>query len=623
MAALSGAVLPEGMIDHGVAVPISNSANFYVSSNAAGDTLLLRTLSDSRGCRDILEINVNKGTGRTVRLPSRPGIHSLFTSLYSSSGKLYLAHGGKFYEYDPKAGKVTFDGRCSGSSAIVMHEDRHGRIWAGSYPSSELCMFDPKTRKLTDFGKIHSEDWRQYPRFIADDDAGWIYVGIGNTFTQIVAFHPETGTSKAIIPEESRRPAAASQVEAADSGKVYGWNRTVGKDPDLYYELHRGQVLKLSAKPDYTPRKLHYACGSNPTSLPDGRKIESFDLVTRELKITDPDGRNSRTINFSYPSDGLYIMGFVPMADGTLRGGTMHPMHYFVFDPAKNEFVTHGPAHYQWNVLLSFGNHLFIGGYSHGALLDWDIDNPRFDPITEQTLPGKNPRNIGLAFPAVNRPSALVMTPDERYLLMSGTPGYGRTGGGLAIYDRKQDKLDLIQPDRLLGMQSIASMLSLSDRHILLGGTVSPGTGGRTLAQAATLAVYDLTERKIVWNEEIIPGLKQYTEMLRLSDGRILIAGERDRLAVFNPETRKIEKITPLVGFGSLVLQQGSRTMYPNNGRVLLILDAGIAEYGIADARLRQLLKFPKGITATGGGALIEGRLYFSARSRLYSYPVK
>lgn len=613
--------LPEGVLEHGVASPSSVSCGIVTSRNAAGEHLLLCLLSDMSGGENLLEINIDSGKSRTVALPGagKSVDKRAFSSLRSSRGRYYSTYGGRFFEYDPAAGKVTFTAKASGQLGMSMTEDKKGVIWAASYPGSQLCSYNPESGEFIDYGSVHTEDWPQYQRYIAVDDAGWVYFGVGNVETQIVGFHPATRKSVALIPANQRAKGATAEVALDRNGKVYGWNRGNAATP--YFELFDGKAKELAAKPEIVRAETGAVTGSQTLFDPifaDGRKVKKISLEDRQLVVVDADEKNPRTIEFDYASSGTYIMSVAATADGMIRGGAMHPMRYFVFDPASGEFIARGNARYQWNAVLAHKDHLFIGGYGGGALLDWKFTEKRFDPIDTKPDPKKNPRNIGDGSPELHRPSMIVMTPDEKRVVMAGTPGYGRTGGGLIIFDRERDVFEVIKREDFLGSQSALSLLALSNRELLVGGTVAAGTGGRVEAKAATLAIYDLDTRKVVWNEEIIPGVTHYFDLIALPDGKVLICVGRDRLAIFNPATRKIEKLISTGDFESFAWQQGPRILHRVGDRYFVLFGKAIAEFNPKTAQLTKLVELPFPITA--GGAVLNGRIYFASGSVLYSY---
>ena len=101
--------------------------------------------------------------------------------------KFYTHFNSHFVEFDPQKRAFTFHHETAPRMAMGMTEDDRGVIWSVTYPQSGVVSFDPKTREFKDYGHVYAQNWNQYPRAIAADDAGWIYFGIGNTSSQIIA----------------------------------------------------------------------------------------------------------------------------------------------------------------------------------------------------------------------------------------------------------------------------------------------------------------------------------------------------------------------------------------------------------------------------------------------------
>ncbi len=608
------------MKSHGVAAPVSTRCGAVATENSRGERQLFTFLADVSGCQYLLEINVDTGRAQTIGLPGAR--HSVnyrpFYFLLSGRNRLYTSYGNHYWEIDPEAGKVLRHGKFSGQNTMGMTEDDRGRIWFVAQPQSEVGMLDPESGVFTDFGSIYRQDWPQYQRYVAADSAGWIYFGLGNTAPQVIGFDPETRRVVEVFPEAERGKAATGEVARDRNGKVYGWNRNDKNTP--YYELFEGKAKKLDGKPEIQPLEGRARHGRGQAFLgefPSGGKVDELDLEECKLRWTDRDGAK-KELSFTYPSNGSPLMGVAAMPDGTLRGGSFHPMRYFVFDPKTGNYAAQGAARYQWNAVLPEGNHLFIGGYGDGALLDWDTAQP-YTGVSNPGKPG-NPRNLGEATPALHRPSALCLMPDGNRVLMSGTPGYGRNGGGLVIYDRGNDRREVIRPEALFAPESIHVMLPLGGDRVLFGTTVAPGTGGKTEAKEASLALYDLAKREILWREKPFPGARCFLGLLPLPEGKVLGAVWRDRLLVFDPAARRVEKVIPTGELGELVGTQGPRVLIEHGGRYFVFLRRAVAEYLPGEGALRLLAKSPREITA--GGAVVDGRIYFCCNAQLWSMPL-
>ncbi len=602
-------------------MPISSSCGVVTTENQAGEKLLLSFLGDASGCPLLLQANLDTGRSIAVPVPRPPAVDMQpMYSLLSSRNRYYAAFNGDFYEYDPETQQFTFCGPVSGQINMGMTEDDRGVIWCASWPGGELCSFDPESRKLTDYGKLVDPGWPIYQRYIEADDAGWIYFGIGNTEAQIYAFHPESRTVKAIVPPEEMIATATGEVHRAANGKVYGWLRT--RTPKAYYELHAGKAVRMENLPEVAWQEKALARGHQflfDREFPDGSRLEKFDPINRFLEWTATDGVRHRQ-SFNYPSRGVNICGVAAMADGTLRGGAAHPMRYFIYHPETGVF-SGGNTLYQWNALLPDGERLWVGGYPGGALIEWDMTGEFQEPPAKgQPDQRTNPKIHGRGEGELLRPSSVRKMPDGRFV-MAGTPGYGRTGGGLVIFDPARKQFEVIPKNELLGDASALSLLPLEQSLLLIGGTASGGTGGRRAEGDAPMMIFDLNTRKPVWLGRPLAGVESYLDLLRLPDGRILAVADRTRLLVFDPATRKMMAEIPTGELGRTVWQQGPRILLSDGQRVFVLLEKAIAEFLPTENRLVKRVDAPAGITA--GGAIVNGRIYYANRSELWSAAIK
>ncbi|MBQ4106021.1 MAG: hypothetical protein IJC73_00395 [Lentisphaeria bacterium] len=605
---------------HGVAVPVNSSCGMVTTELRNDDKVVLSFLGDASGCPCILQINLTRHRHFTVKVPAapKPDMQPM-ASLLSSRNLYYAAFNGAFYEYDPECGAFTFQSPVSGQICMGLTEDRQGRIWCGSWPGGEICCFDPATRKLTDYGVLLRPGWAVYQRYLACDDEGWLYFGIGRTEAQIYAFHADTRELRAIIPPKETVPACIGEVHRGVDGKVYGWMRTKNTP---YFELHGGRATRLETKPDIPLTTIEKASGTQflkDDTFADGSRVVQFDTVNRFLRWCSPDGVEHRE-TFNYPSVGVNIMGIEAMADGTIRGGAAHPMRYFIYDIASSTFAG-GDARFQWNAVLADGDRLWIGGYPGGALIEWNT-RQAYQPRPAPRTPDRrlNPATHGMGENQLLRPSAIRKMPDGR-MVMAGTPGYGCTGGGLIVYDPADKHFEVIPKEALFGTPSALSLLPLSDSQILIGGTTSGGTGGREAEGDAPMMIYDLNTRQAVWQGCPLAGAKSYLDLIRLPDGQVLGTTDRTRLFVFDPIKRTVTREIRLEPGDRTVWQQGPRILLSDGERFFVLLEKKIMEFLPTSGKLVTWLEVPSGITA--GGAMAGGRIYYVKRSRLWSVPYK
>ena len=195
--------LGQGFSDHGVATPSSCHRGAVATADGQGHPVFLAWLMDHRGSYALLSIDVDAGKAE-VHPVTFPLGDSPFASILSSRGKFYSHFGSHFVEFDPAKRAFTFCRKTAPQMAMSMTEDQQGVIWSATYPQSGLVSFDPQTGQFTDYGHLYKQNWAEYPRSVAADDAGWVYLGVGSTACQIIAFDSKSRKAVPLVPESER-----------------------------------------------------------------------------------------------------------------------------------------------------------------------------------------------------------------------------------------------------------------------------------------------------------------------------------------------------------------------------------------------------------------------------------
>ncbi len=626
MAAHAGSAtedLGNGFAHHGVATPVSNHRGTVATVDGDGRDVVLAWLFDHRGGYALLMIDADTGKSEQIAMPFPPGGDCPYSSILSTRNKFYTHFNSYFTEFDPSKRAFTFFEKTTPQMAMGMTEDDRGVIWSVSYPNSGVVSFDPATRAFKDYGPVHKENWAQYQRYVATDDAGWLYFGIGSTASQIIAFNPATAEAKAMLPE-SERITASGVVFRATNGKVYGHggdNAAAG-----WYEFYTGEgkkipgAEKMAAPPDV--EKKSYITESQSLfhrDFPDGKRVQSCDLVERVLVVENPKTGESKKLKFDYTSEGAHIMGVAAASDGTICGGTAFPMRFFIYNP-KTDAWTNRAAYGQSNTVARQGDHFFVGGYGGGYLLDWDPAKPWV--ATEKGKPGCNPQFLIDCTPTIHRPHDLLAHPDGKTLVLAGTPGYGYTGGGLLFWDRETGEHVLIEHTKILPEHSTLSLAALPEGKIIGGTTTSPGTGGETKAKQAELYIMDLAGKNVEWHEAVFPGVQGYTDLYATPKGIVYGVADRTKFFVFDAAQRKVVHEQDLSeSFGPTISHQGPRVFVAApDGTVYMVFVHCIARIDADTYTITKLADSP--IDIDFGGDILDGRIYFGSGSHLYSYKV-
>jgi len=606
--------LGKGFRHHGVCTPVSNHRGTVATVDGEGRNVVLVWLFDHRGGYALLLIDAETGDSEQFPMPFPPGGDCPYSSILSSKNKYYTHFNSHFTEFDPVKREFTFFHRTVPQMAMGMTEDDEGVIWSVTYPGSGVASYDPDTGEFTDYGHVHSENWRQYQRYVAADDKGWVYFGLGNTASQIISFDPTTGKGTPVLPEEERGKGNAYVYRDQD-GKVYGQSLRSDKLP--WYVFYEGEWKKVEEAPERHPKPIITSHqGLVHTAFPDGSRLHSCDLVNRVLVIENAHGEEKR-LTFDYTSEGAHVMGVAAAPDGTICGGTAFPMRFFSFDPKEDAWVNRA-SYGQWNTVAPQGDRFFVGGYGGGFLLEWD-PSQEWVP-TEKGKEACNPLFLTQCTPDIHRPHALLAHPNGKTVVLAGTPGYGYTGGGLLFWDRETGSRLLLSHTDILPELSTMSLVALPKGKLLGGTTTSAGTGGEKKADVAELYIMDMDSKTLDWHEALFPEAQGYTDLCMGPKGKVYGFVDRRRFFLFDPESREVlhEEDTE-AQFGLTTSQQGPRVFVPGpDGTIYILFKRGIAQ--IEGTQISMLAESP--VTIGPGGDYLEGRIYFGSGSHLYSYQV-
>ena len=607
----------KGFQHHGVATPVSNHRGIVATVDGEGSPVALVWLFDHSGGYAILVLDAQTGKAQQVPTPFPPGKDCPYASILSTKNKYYTHFNSYFSEFDPAQRAFTFHEKTAPQMAMSMTEDDKGRIWSASYPQGGLVCFDPKTRKLTDYGHVYPQNWNEYPRSIAADDAGWIYFGDGSTANQIVIFDPKTAKATPVVPDDQRSH-GSGQVYRSTDGKVYG-QANYGQKSD-WYMFYKGKATVLASH--VVKDVKNYIAGSQSLfhrDFPDGRRIKELDTVEKLFIVENPKTGETKEFKFDYTSEGAHIMGLAVAPNKTICGGTAFPMRFFSFDPAADKWINR-ESYIQWNTVGMQGDKFFVGGYTGGFLLEWDPAKPWVK--TEKGKADSNPLFLTETVPTINRPHRLLPHPDGKLVIMTGGPDYGLTGGGMLIWDRATKTPSVLTDKDLIPDQSTVSLVALPKGKILGGSTTSPGTGGEKKAKEAEIYVMDLATKKIEWHAVAIPGVQEYTDMAVGPKGLVYGFADRGLFFVFDPAKRQVIHQQPTQAtFGPTCYQQGPRVFVRGpKGQIYVLFQKGIAIVDPGKFTIRMLAEAP--VPVEYGGDYFGGRIYFASGSHVYSYAV-
>lgn len=613
----SPSLLEPTFIDHGVAVPISVSRGAVGAVDGTGRDVFLMWMWDHRGCYGIIETDVLTGATTEVAIPGFPlsvvdGPY--FSILYNN--KFYTQFGYRFLEFDPTTRSFTKSLTTIDQRAMSMTVDDSGNIWSVSNPNCGVVKYNTASGTFTDFGPRYSQSFQQYPYYCATDDQGWLYIGDGTASSQILAVNPTTGATTALL-SASERLVGTAKVYRNVNGKVYGRQL---ENSGTWYQLYGGVRTTLGS---HTVNAKTYIAGNQNlfigNNYASGRTVVSCNTVTRVLTYRNSGSSTNHTSNFTYTNEGAYVMSIVATPDGRIAGGGTFPMYEYELNTTTNAFTYSNVAGGQWNASYRRGNHVYVGSYPYGVLLDWDTTKPW--TLTSSGTSSTNPKGLVIdSRPSINRPDTVYPTPDGKYVLMGGTPDYGLTGGGLVVYNLQTGTYVIRTDTHTIPNESPFSIVSLDATHVLIGTTVAPGTGGVQVSTNAHLYIMDLTDYSITWSGMPFSNAYTYVNMYMGANGLVYGTLDNDTFFTFNPTTHTIVNSQSLSAWGKSASSQGPRIFCDTPQGTFVLLNNYIAKLNFTTNLLELAATLPT--AASVGLDYWNGRLYYVAsdQSHIWSW---
>ena len=590
-----------GFVDHGIPTPVAQTRGVVSTVDQSGQDVILTWLQDWRGGYAILMVNAETGASQQFDVPFKPDGDEPSAIYLSSKNRLYTLFNSQFVEFDVASKRFTFHGKVNGKTAMSLTEDKDGRIWAATYPNNQLVSFNPQNSSLQNHGQLAKESWTQYPRSIAVDAHGWVYVGSGLAASQIYAYNIQSHATQALL-SSSQRVSGTAVVTQSQSNVVYARN---GRQQ---FMLTNGKASGLSAGAQVAESNLKGGAQNLvDREFPSGRRLVSVDMHDRTLVTRDASGQQ-KTVKFNYTTQGAALTFVCATGDTKVCGGTRLPMHTFYYNAGANKFdSTQLPR--QPNVMAALGSRLYVAAYPDGKLF-------------QESENGKNEFSEVLnAYPSINRPHAMLIMGGGSQIALAGTPEYGTTGGGMMFWNRSSGQKSRIDHWHLVPNHSVQAMVELSNGMLLGGTTVAPGTGGVTKAtDSSELFLMDANTHEVRWRGAPVPGAKTITDLMVGADGLVYGLADSVDLFVFNPNNRQVVSVNRFSkDLGPSVYAQGTRAFVKGaDGSIYVLLYNGIGKVDTKAHTVSRVVSSPVRITV--GGAAANGRIYFGSNNHLYSW---
>lgn len=612
LALLAGvaAMAQDVFTNHGIAAPVAELRGAAALQDAAGRNIIILVPLDQSARGFLLVVDVDSGETQQCFYPEGVPLAGAFASLLSTNGKFYTGEAGYLLEFDPTTREFTFSGKPHEESghfvgrSIIDGPD--GLIWIGTHPRSHLVSYNPTTHEFHDYGQLDPTE--QYFNYLAYDDTGWFYAGIGTARMSLVAFNPATGEKRQLLPDDQRVVGSATVYRGTD-GNAYG---SAGSN---WYRLAGGQATPID-RSEAAPVAPHgqTGYGGRTGGFPDGRTW-NVNLEEGWVEVSVPATNTTRRIGLEYQSGGALLTSMVAGPDGKVYASSCHPMHFVVYDPAKDRLTDLGPVA---NVgggnfcdMATQGPFICAPSYSLGIFHLFDTTRPFNGGFGEDP----NPRELARWPEDICRPRATIGHPDGRHIFMAGFAGYGRVGGGLGIYDLQTEQATLVTHEKLIPNHSTIALRVLPDGNLIGGTSTEAPGGGHPLANEAVIYGYDWQAAKVLFQVAPVPGAGAIVTLEVDAEGKVYGLASGGQFFVFDPVTQQVIHRADLSELGGPLRSGLSRQP---DGRIYAVFSRAIARIEPGSFAVTVLANPPVPVTA--GMAIVGGRLYFCSGASIWSY---
>ncbi len=534
-----------------------------------------------------------------------------YDTFSSSAGIFYIGAGAMFYAFDPF--KLAYiesiilkdpEELCGFSYA----ENADGHIYVASYPSCRLYRYRPAQRDWTCFGSMDAE--QKYPFHMAIDAWGWIYLGLGTTKKNVIAFHPLTNEKQELL-QESQRTIGIGQVRQGPSRQVYA---LLGEH---WAHMEQGAVIAELGEKEPDSYYTGSSFGKFHRQLPGDWKMMSHSLSDYALIVRHERNGQEKTIKLRYQSKGASLSPIIVGPDQKLYGTSNHPMHFYSFDPKSNKLINWGSKVIQngsgGNIAAYAvqGSILAGASYPNGRLHLYDTAKP----MQWENSDNRNPIEVA-AYVDVHRPRCALSLHDGEHVVYGGFPGYGMVGGGLAVYSLQAGTAKLIPHNELIPQQSTLSLAEASDGTLIGGTSIETPGGAEPAAKSAFVYKLDWQRRTILKRWQLDEQIREYSLLLIDPCGRIHTLTSCSNYYVWDPEQEIIIYHADLSAWGTIVragwqFSEADQCIYG-------VLSQAVFAIPLESLQPKLLAVPPHEITA--GFALLQQKLYFACSTHLWSY---
>jgi len=454
------------------------------------------------------------------------------------------------YRIDTVGGAVTKVAQYPDHYIWTMASSPDGKVYLGTSEPGRVWEYDPTTGASRDLGQPAPGE--AYVRSIQADDRH-VYAGVGSN-AHLIAIDRATGEKKELLPAELADRDWVSSMSISDTHIAGGMNSLAElivldkADPTSY------EVVKASAAGEkYIVSVLAYDDSVYFAGRPSGT-FYRYRLATAELEVVGVPYFEAATHRI-LAHEGL-VYGIQDSA-------------VFVYDPATGaveyrNLVQRGfkAAPEEPMSVHSDGRRVYVGGKG-GA----DIHDLATGKVTRLGIAGEpktlltvddttylgvytqaalyshhardaEPKLIARTGHQQDRPRDLAYDSKSGLIVMPTQPEPGQMNGALSLYSPCTGKYETYRP--VVERQTVYSVAA-SHGTAYLGTLIQEGLGLPPVTTTARLAAFDLVDRKLLWQQEPVPGARHISS-LALAPARLYGMASTGDVFEFDLVRRKVTR---------------------------------------------------------------------------------
>lgn len=584
-------------------------------------------------------IGFDTNNGKLLVNLAMAGTETSWAVTLSTDGWIYVAGGspGRVFKHKPGSQIVEDLGKALPSESYVWEviAGKDGEIFGCTYPGARVFRYHPQSG-FSDVGKGALVSGQTYVRTLVYSKSNdKLYAGVGSTAANLVELDPRTGAKTEILPVAERKAgfvyplvivsdvSGGSRLFATVNGKtlVYNVDQSTAVERELTGISSRAYIRSLSdANKVYhshssSDLRVYDFSSSSTSSVKVGTTTKALAMVWgkdnllhilndgNKLIKFNPANSQSTTIDLPVPPQPINIRITALAADGRIHTSGYPGGGNGAYNPETGQVSNYSGLGQAESILID-GTDTYFNIYPGAEIYKYDSQQPwnvGTNPVRVATISGED------------RIFGAVSVPQHNCLYLGTVTKYGKLGGVLSKYDKKDKKLTTY--GEITPGLSIISLL-YNDSYIY-GGTSIFGGGGTTPSHTeAKLFVWDVLANKKITEIVPVPGKRQITNLIKGPDGYIWGVAE-DILFIYDTKTNTVRSTHKLVDKYFSASWKSIELIVHSNGKVYGAGANGGALFSIdpSTMKITKILDDAAWISMDK-----KGRLYFSRGGDLWQY---